>query len=116
MAAHTWERVDLSSRVHSKTRRLGWVKESRRAAKSQDIALRNGRWMESKLLAGDGDAGKYHSWCGFSHLETSAGRVALLLLGALGGGCLSARALAARRLSLSTGHLDIVSGYLIGRC
>lgn len=42
----------------------------------------------------------------FVYLKTGAGRVALLFLGTLGGGGLSARALAARRLSFSTGHCD----------
>lgn len=45
----------------------------------------------------------------FSYLKTSAGRVALLLLGAIDRG-LSARALSARRLSLTTRHCLIKMG------
>lgn len=44
-----------------------------------------------------------------SYLKTSTGRVALLLLGTLSGSrSLSARALSARRLSLSSGHFEVL--------
>lgn len=92
------------------TRRAGWIE-------SWVVACRIGKRRTSRIACegiegvDDGNDGVMHKnadCTDVSYLETSAGRVALLLLLALSGRRLPTRALSARGLSLSTGHCDDV--------
>lgn len=81
------------------------------------MACRIGKRRTSRIACGgiegvdddnDGVTQKNADCTDVSYLEASTGRVALLLLLALGGRRLPTRALSARGLALSTGHCDDV--------